>query len=144
MSMNDYNHINARAIEFLFPNIYDIKDTDQYEEKYIKKIAIDHLKELISIKDETSTNENKKFIEQRFPLYLHLCGKDIEVIKEFPEVYANRGSIVKKIFDNYMKFNTTYFMTGAYNLDEIWTPENLHRLSFVRKGCEHLPRRCKN
>lgn len=103
MSMNDYNHINARAIEFLFPNIYDIKDTDQYEEKYIKKIAIDHLKELISIKDETSTNENKKFIEQRFPLYLHLCGKDIEVIKEFPEVYANCGSIVKKIFDNYMK-----------------------------------------
>lgn len=104
MTMNDYNHLNARAIEFLFTEIYDItKDTEQYEEKAIKKIAIERLKELSSLKEDDNKEENKNYIEKRFPLYLHLCGKDIEVIKEFPDVYSTCVPIVKNIFNKYMK-----------------------------------------
>lgn len=32
------------------------------------------------------------------------------------------------LFDNYMKYNTTYMMTGDYDLEELWTPSNLYRL----------------
>ena len=104
MTMNDYNHLNARAIEFLFTEIYDItKDTEQYEEKAIKKIAIERLKELSDLKEDDNKEENKNYIEKRFPLYLHLCGKDIEVIKEFPDVYSTCVPIVKSIFNKYMK-----------------------------------------
>lgn len=31
-------------------------------------------------------------------------------------------------FNNYMRYNTTYLMTGDYNLDELWAPNNLYRL----------------
>lgn len=30
---------------------------------------------------------------------------------------------VNKNFDNWLKYNTTYFETGEYNKDEIWTPQ---------------------
>lgn len=33
-------------------------------------------------------------------------------------------------FDNYLKYNLTYFMTGKYNLDEIWMPEIDYRVPF--------------
>lgn len=35
-------------------------------------------------------------------------------------------------FDNYLKYNSTYFTTGEYNLDEIWMPENIYRIPFGR------------
>lgn len=106
MSRNDYNHLNARAINFLFSSIYNIsKHIDHFEEYRIRTLAIEGLKELLRITDDSIEDEHSKktFIEQRFPLYLHLCGKENEVIDELPEVYASSCQLVKQIFDRYMK-----------------------------------------
>lgn len=31
--------------------------------------------------------------------------------------------LINEHFDNYMKYNLTYFATGEFNIDKIWTPE---------------------
>lgn len=106
MSRNDYNHLNARAINFLFTYIYNIsKNIDHFEEYQIRNLAVEGLRELSRITDDSTEDDHlkKSFIEQRFPLYLHLCGKENEVIDELPEVYASSCQLVKQILNRYMK-----------------------------------------
>lgn len=83
---------------------YKPKKSRSYELKTSKKLGnINLLKQITKIPIGCADNDLHKHSMSRC-----CCGIDT----------------VNKNFDNWLKYNTTYFDTGEYDKNEIWTPQN--------------------
>ena len=89
------NYFNAKALEFIFNEIYNISE---YEQNAIKDFANQGFEEIKSLNGE----EDKEKIEQRFFFYLFLCKKDnINTIK-LPSIYKDINQLTKDMMNFYI------------------------------------------
>ena len=89
------NYFNAKALEFIFNEIYNISE---YEQNAIKDFANKGFEEIKSLNGE----EDKEKIEQRFFFYLFLCKKDnINTIK-LPSIYKDINQLTKDMMNSYI------------------------------------------
>ena len=88
-------YINAKALEFIFNDIYHIS---KFEQNAIKEFGIKGFEEL-----KTKGLENKDEIEQRFFFYFFLCKKDNENIVRLPSVYEGLNESIKEMIDPYIE-----------------------------------------
>ena len=90
------NYFNAKALEFIFNDIYNFSE---FEQNYIKEFANKGFEEIKNLNGE----EDKGKIEQRFFFYLFLCKKDnINTIK-LPSIYKDINQITKDMMNFYLK-----------------------------------------
>ena len=88
-------YINAKALEFIFNDIYHIS---KFEQNAIKEFGIKGFEEL-----KTKGLENKDEIEQRFFFYFFLCKKDNENIIKLPSIYEEANDSIKEMIDPYIE-----------------------------------------
>ena len=89
------NYFNAKALEFIFNDIYNFSE---FEQNYIKEFANQGFEEIKNLNGE----EDKEKIEQRFFFYLFLCKKDnINTIK-LPSIYKDINQITKDMMNFYL------------------------------------------
>ena len=89
------NYFNAKALEFIFNEIYNISE---YEQNAIKDFANKGFEEIKNLNGE----EDKEKIEQRFFFYLFLCKKDnINTIK-LPSIYKDINQLTKDMMNFYI------------------------------------------
>ena len=89
------NYFNAKALEFIFNEIYNISE---YEQNAIKDFANQGFEEIKNLNGE----EDKEKIEQRFFFYLFLCKKDnINTIK-LPSIYKDINQSTKDMMNFYL------------------------------------------
>ena len=89
------NYFNAKALEFIFNDIYNFSE---FEQNYIKEFANKGFEEIKNLNGE----EDKEKIEQRFFFYLFLCKKDnINTIK-LPSIYKDINQITKDMMNFYL------------------------------------------
>ena len=88
-------YINAKALEFIFNDIYHI---GRFEQIAIKDFGIKGFEEL-----KSKSLENKDEIEQRFFFYFFLCKKDNENIIKLPSLYEEANDIIKEMVDSYIE-----------------------------------------
>ena len=89
------NYFNAKALEFIFNDIYNFSE---FEQNYIKDFANKGFEEIKNLNGE----EDKEKIEQRFFFYLFLCKKDnINTIK-LPSIYKDINQITKDMMNFYL------------------------------------------
>ena len=89
------NYFNAKALEFIFNEIYNISE---YEQNAIKDFANKGFEEIKNLNGE----EDKGKIEQRFFFYLFLCKKDnINTIK-LPSIYKDINQLTKDMMNFYI------------------------------------------
>ena len=89
------NYFNAKALEFIFNEIYNISE---YEQNAIKDFANQGFEEIKNFNGE----EDKEKIEQRFFFYLFLCKKDnINTIK-LPSIYKDINQLTKDMMNFYI------------------------------------------
>ena len=89
------NYFNAKALEFIFNEIYNISE---YEQNAIKDFANQGFEEIKNLNGE----EDKGKIEQRFFFYLFLCKKDnINTIK-LPSIYKDINQLTKDMMNFYI------------------------------------------
>lgn len=114
---------------------------------YLNYITIEHLK---IPTDNNVVKEILKDIKEQMPFYKPKKSRNYEMTTEFKLQNINKIKDITKTpvgcadndlhrysdsrcccgvdtinnnFDNWLKYNTTYFETGDYNKDEIWTPK---------------------
>ena len=88
-------YINAKALEFIFNDIYHIS---KFEQSAIKDFGINGFDEI-----KTKNIEEKDKIEQRFFFYFFLCKKDNENIVRLPSVYEGLNESIKEMIDPYIE-----------------------------------------
>ena len=89
------NYFNAKALEFIFNDIYNFSE---FEQNYIKEFANKGFEEIKNLNGE----EDKEKIEQRFFFYLFLCKKDnINTIK-LPSIYKDINQSTKDMMNFYL------------------------------------------
>ena len=88
-------YINAKALEFIFNDIYHIS---KFEQSAIKDFGINGFDEI-----KTKNIEEKDKIEQRFFFYFFLCKKDNENIVGLPSVYEGLNESIKEMIDPYIE-----------------------------------------
>ena len=89
------NYFNAKALEFIFNDIYNFSE---FEQNYIKDFANKGFEEIKNLNGE----EDKGKIEQRFFFYLFLCKKDnINTIK-LPSIYKDINQSTKDMMNFYL------------------------------------------
>ena len=88
-------YINAKALEFIFNDIYHIS---KFEQSTIKDFGINGFDEI-----KTKNIEEKDKIEQRFFFYFFLCKKDNENIVRLPSVYEGLNESIKEMIDPYIE-----------------------------------------
>ena len=89
------NYFNAKALEFIFNDIYNFSE---FEQNYIKEFANKGFEEIKNLNGE----EDKGKIEQRFFFYLFLCKKDnINTIK-LPSIYKDINQSTKDMMNFYL------------------------------------------
>ena len=88
-------YINAKALEFIFNDIYHIS---KFEQSAIKDFGINGFDEI-----KTKNIEEKDKIEQRFFFYFFLCKKDNENIVRLPSVYEGLSESIKEMIDPYIE-----------------------------------------
>ena len=88
-------YINAKALEFIFNDIYHIS---KFEQSAIKDFGINGFDEI-----KTKNIEEKDKIEQRFFFYFFLCKKDNENIIKLPSIYEEANESIKEMIDPYIE-----------------------------------------
>ena len=88
-------YINAKALEFIFNDIYHIS---KFEQSAIKDFGINGFDEI-----KSKNIEEKDKIEQRFFFYFFLCKKDNENIVRLPSVYEGLNESIKEMIDPYIE-----------------------------------------
>ena len=88
-------YINAKALEFIFNDIYHIS---KFEQSAIKDFGINGFDEI-----KTKNIEEKDKIEQRFFFYFFLCKKDNENIIKLPSIYEEANDSIKEMIDPYIE-----------------------------------------
>ena len=88
-------YINAKALEFIFNDIYHIS---KFEQSAIKDFGINGFDEI-----KTKNIEEKDKIEQRFFFYFFLCKKDNENIVRLPSVYEGLNESIKEMIAPYIE-----------------------------------------
>jgi hypothetical protein len=88
-------YINAKALEFIFNDIYHISNFEQSVIKDFGNKGFDEIK--------TINIEEKDKIEQRFFFYFFLCKKDNENIIKLPSLYEEANDIIKEMVDSYIE-----------------------------------------
>lgn len=108
MTRNDLSNFNAQSLTFIFNVVYYF---EHFEQEEIKKFALDGLEEIKNIGEEEEAK-----IQQRFFVFMFLCGKDIENIKKLPKIYSELGQKTK---DNLKR----YFGSILNNLEQLSAEE---------------------
>ena len=88
-------YINAKALEFIFNDIYHISNFEQSVIKDFGNKGFDEIK--------TINIEEKDKIEQRFFFYFFLCKKDNENIIKLPSIYEEANESIKEMIDPYIE-----------------------------------------
>ena len=86
-------YFNAKGLEFIFNNIYNIS---KFEQNVIKDFGIKGFDEI-----KTLNEEEKEKIEQRFFFYFFLCKRDNENIIKLPSVYKDVNQSIKDFMNPY-------------------------------------------
>ena len=88
-------YFNAKALEFIFNDIYNMS---KYEQEVIKDFGNQGFDEIKTLKEE-----DKEKIEQRFFFYLFLCKKDNLNIIKLPSVYKEVNKSIKDMMNYYIE-----------------------------------------
>ena len=116
MTRNKNKGLTAKALQFIFKDIYNIQIKDTIQNETIKNYALDGLKEIKEIsKNENNNNESNidnnpnaltvdEKIEHRFQLFLNLCQKDIQNIYKLPELYGEVSQPIRDYMNKYINF----------------------------------------
>ena len=88
-------YFNAKGLEFIFNNIYNIS---KFEQNVIKDFGIKGFDEI-----KTLNEEEKEKIEQRFFFYFFLCKRDNENIIKLPSVYKDVNQSIKDLMNPYLE-----------------------------------------
>ena len=88
-------YINAKALEFIFNDIFHI---GRFEQIAIKDFGIKGFEEL-----KSKSLEDKDEIEQRFFFYFFLCKKVNENIIKLPSLYEEANDSIKEMIDPYIE-----------------------------------------
>ena len=91
------NYINAKALEFIFNEIYNIS---KFEQNVIKNFGNQGIDEIKSINEE---EEKEQKIKQRFFFYLSLCKIDNENILKLPSIYDFISQSIKDMINPYIE-----------------------------------------
>ena len=91
------NYINAKALEFIFNEIYNIS---KFEQSVIKNFGNQGIDEIKTLNEE---EEKEQKIKQRFFFYFSLCKIDNENILKLPSIYDFISQSIKDMINPYIE-----------------------------------------